>query len=278
MKPSIVVSTKDLAGMNIKNLLKNIHGFRETTENFNGNPVLMKDGIKVYTLNNETTTSDGIDQEIEGDWIIFATRHQAASGKKSFSVHVPGNWGKAGAGGKDKKLCRALPGVMKDAIKTIQTAYHGDEFDIVQECTHHGPEIDKPCMFIEIGSTEDEWNRYDCGEVIAKVVNHIATNKPKKYKEVVVIGGGHYNQVATKLMLNTEYAVGHICPKHMLTELNPALLKEAVEKNGENFEMVVLDWKGLATDKQRVVDMLDKLGIKYDRYNRIQKDDSEEDE
>jgi D-aminoacyl-tRNA deacylase len=274
MKPSIIVSTKDIAGMNIRNVLVELHGFNKTTETFHGNPVYMKEGIKLYTTDSETIHSEGIDESVEGDWIIFATRHQAASARKSFSTHVCGNWGKAEAGGSDKKLCVALPAVMKEALRKIESVYGGDEFDIIQECTHHGPLLSKPCMFIEIGSTEKEWERHDAGDVIARVVNYIVMNPVKKYKSVVVLGGGHYSQVGTKLMLKTDYAVGHICPKHMLTELDEDLLKQAVEKNGNNFDMVVLDWKGLGTEKQRIVSMLDKLDIKHERYQRLFKEES----
>ncbi|MBW2971735.1 hypothetical protein KY359_01740 [Candidatus Woesearchaeota archaeon] len=273
MKPSIIVSTQDRAGMNIKGILTQLHGFAETTENFHGHPVHAKEGIKLYTLDSETIHSEGIDTEVEGDWIIFATRHKAASTQKSFSVHVPGNWAKAEAGGKDGKLCTAVPAVMKEAMKKIQGVYGGDEFTIVQECTHHGPLITKPCMFIEIGSTEEEWERQDAGEVIAQVVNYIAMNPAKKYKSVLVLGGGHYNQVATKLMLNTEYAAGHICPKHLLSSIDEKLLKQAAEKNGERFEMAVLDWKGMGPEKQHVVEMLDKLGIKHERWQRMSREE-----
>ena len=273
MKPSIIVSKQDPAGLNIRDVLAGVHGFAKTTETFHGNPVFMKQGIKIYTLDERTIDSEDIDTEVEGDWLIFATRHQAASKKKCFCVHAPGNWSKAEAGGEDKKLCNALPGVMKEALKKIDSAYGDDEFAIAQECTHHGPAIDKPCLFIEIGSTEDEWTRRDAGDVIASAVNYITMNPIKKYKEVIVIGGGHYNQVATKLMFNTEYAIGHICPKYMLESLNKDMLMQAVEKNGERFEMVVLDWKGLGTEKSRIVEMLEDLGVKYERYQKLSKEE-----
>jgi D-tyrosyl-tRNA(Tyr) deacylase len=74
-------------------------------------------------------------------------------------------------------------------------------------------------------------------------------------------------------MLNSDYAVGHICPKHMLGNLDSKLLKQAVEKNGSRFSMVVLDWKGLGAEKARIVSLLDDLGIKYERYQRLSKEE-----
>jgi len=273
MKPSIIVSTQDPAGMNIKELLVSLHGFAETTETFHGHPVHAKEGIKLYTTDARTIHSEGIDTEVEGDWLIFATRHQSEARTKCFCVHVPGNWAAAEAGGSDGKLCTAVPDVMKEAIRKIQGMYGGDEFMIRMECTHHGPLVEKPCLFIEIGSSEEEWVRRDAGEVISKVVNYICMNPAHKHKSVAVLGGGHYNQVATKLMLNTEWSVGHICPKYMLEKLDSGMLKQMVDKNGERFSMIVLDWKGLGTEKTRVVEMLDSSGIKYERYQRLTKEE-----
>lgn len=276
MKPSVIVSKQDPAGMNIRDVLVELHGFNETTETFNRNPVYAKQGIKLYTIEERTIDANGIDQQVEGDWIIFATRHQAASGKKCFCVHVPGNWAKAEAGGEDRRLCRAVPAAMKEALRKIDGIYGGDEFDISQECTHHGPAIDKPCLFIEIGSTEAEWTRHDAGEFIANVVNYLCMNKPSKYKEVMVIGGGHYSQAGTKLMSRTEYAAGHICPKHALEHLDEDMLKQAIEKNGDNFDMIVLDWKGLGTEKARVMEIIESLGLKHQRYQKMSKEDPDQ--
>ncbi len=273
MKPSIIVSTQDPAGMNIRNVLTMLHGFVETTEKWHGHQVYAKSGIKLYTTDSETIHSEEIDTEVEGDWIIFATRHQSAAGRKCFCVHVPGNWSTADAGGEVKKLCFALPAVMKDALKKISQMYAEDEFAVMLECTHHGPMISKPCLFIEIGSSEEEWGRTDAGEVIAQVVNYITQNPVRKYKAVVLLGGGHYSMAGTKLMLKSVYAVGHVCPKHKLVELDEVLLQEAIAKNGDKFEMVVLDWKGLGTEKERIVSMLEKLKIPFERYQRIEKEE-----
>ncbi|MBW2967032.1 hypothetical protein KY362_00955 [Candidatus Woesearchaeota archaeon] len=273
MKPCIIVSKQDPAGISIRDLLVALHGFTDAGETFQGNPLFSKQGISLYTINERTIDADAIDEEVDGDFIIFATRHQAESGKKCFCVHVPGNWDAAEAGGTPKTLCTALPQLMKDALKKIKYVYPGDEFDIAQECTHHGPDIKKPCMFIEIGSSEDEWVRRDAGEVIANVVNHIITNPTRRCKSVIVLGGGHYNQVATKLMFNTDFAVGHVCPKYALPKLTKPLLKQAIDKNGDSFEMVVLDWKGLGPEKERLMGILESLGVKHERYQRLAKED-----
>ncbi|NQU79542.1 hypothetical protein HQ545_07270 [Candidatus Woesearchaeota archaeon] len=269
MKPSIVVSSQDPAGINIRDVLVELQGFTDSGTIFNTFPVYSKEGINLYTIKERTIDAEHVDEDIDGDFIIFVTKHQAESGKKCLCVHTPGNWAKAEVGGKDKTLCTAMPAMMKSALKKILSIYDGDEFDITMECTHHGPELKKPCLFIEIGSTEEEWSRKDLGKIMANVVNFLIMNPPTKKKGVVVIGGGHYNQVATKVMLKTDYAVGHVCPKHLLSVLDEEMLRQAIEKNGNNFEMVILDWKGLGSEKQRIMDIIGSLGLNHERYQKM---------
>ena len=60
-------------------------------------------------------------------------------------------------------------------------------FQITLECTHHGPFIDKPCIFIEIGSTENEWKNRKAGFIIAKTIKEIINEfKENTYNEVAV--------------------------------------------------------------------------------------------
>ena len=135
-------------------------------------------------------------------------------------------------------------------------------FEVEIEATHHGPYLEKPCLFIEIGSSEKEWGDEKAGEIIAKVILEIVKNK-KRFKSCIVLGGGHYNKVARKLMLDTEYAVGHICPKHSLENLDEELLKQMIKRSDDTIELAVLDWKGLGKEKQRIISLLEKLEIKY---------------
>lgn len=287
MTYSVICSTKDIAGMQIKERLKE-RGFEETQEERFSHKVLLrkgKDEVKLYTTDQESIHAEKIDQEMEGDRIIFATRHSSASGRKTLSVHVQGNWGKAELGGKDRTLCKAMPGVMKKALKRMTERSEGTDYDASMECTHHGPEMEKPCMFIEIGSDEESWNNKEAGNIIADTIIEIideemggkdkeneerGDEKPEGIKSIIVLGGGHYNRTANKLMLKTGYAVGHICPKHWLELLDRDIMRQAIEKN-PGFEMVVLDWKGLGKEKQKVVELLDSMGVKYERYKRLKK-------
>ena len=268
MKYAILVSTKDIAGMNIKERLRD-KGFVDSDEEKFGHAVLVREGVRLYTTDKDTIYCERIDSEIEGDRIIFATRHSSCSCKKTLSVHVPGNWGKAEAGGKDKILCTAMPSEMRKAYLSMMEKVETrklDDFEVSLESTHHGPVLSKPCMFIEIGSEESSWKDEKAGGLIADVIVELldasGDESGKSCESVVVLGGGHYNQTTNKLLLKTDYSVGHICPKHQLEDLDEEILKQALSKNGGKDAFVVLDWKGLSMEKERIVEMLDALGIR----------------
>ena len=91
----------------------------------------------------------------------------------------------------------------------------------------------------------------------------------KDYESVFVIGGSHYNHVANKVMLKSKFAVGHICAKHNLENLDESLIKVAMEKIIPKPKFVLLDWKGLGKEKQRILDILEANNIEYRRSDKF---------
>ena len=70
-------------------------------------------------------------------------------------------------------------------------------------------------------------------------------------------------------MLKSDYAVGHICPKHNLESLDEDMLKQLIDKTLPKPEFVILDWKGLGKEKQRILELLEKNSIKYERSDKF---------
>ena len=68
-----------------------------------------------------------------------------------------------------------------------------------------------------------------------------------------------------KLIKNSKIAVAHFCPKHMLQFLDSKMIEEAISKTIEPVKSILLDWKGLKQDKQRIVNVLDSMGLDYKR-------------
>lgn len=268
MKTAIIIWNKDPAGMNVKNNLIESFGFEKTEEKYDEEFVYELGNAKLYTIKQRHVEADNLDKKIKADQFIFATTHKSEVGKPSLSVHTPGNWNKAELGGKERKLCIAMPSLMKNAYLELKKLNHLKEFEVTLECTHHGPYIEKPCMFIEIGSSLKEWENKDAGKINAEAIVNIL-KKQSNYKSAIGIGGPHYANNFNKVLERTDIATAHICPKYMLEYLDEEMIKQAIEKTNEKVELILLDWKGLGKEKARVVKLLDKLKIKYERINKV---------
>jgi len=286
MKTIIIVSKKDPAGLNIKDNLLKLFPFKETAEKFDNNSVYQLNDIRLYTANKESIYCEDIDKQIAQsgggrpgeaggnnplDLVIFATKHEAKSKIPSLCIHTQGNWGKAEFGGRDKKLCIAPASLLKTSLLKLEELAQNTEWEVVQEISHHGPYLEKPSMFIEIGSDLEQWQNKEAGKLIAKTIMHLLTNKIPKYKIAFGIGGLHHTPIFKKVMLNTDYAFGHVCPKYQLENLNKELIQQALNKTQEKVDLVVLDWKGLGQFKEKVVNLLKEMNLEFKRAKWLYK-------
>ncbi len=310
---AIISSLKDKASINIKESLINNFNFGKANEKFDGNDVfrcaINSRAIKLYTINSELIFADNADRIIDADVFIFISKHRAKEERKCLTIHPIGNFGKNEMGGREKTLCAAPSIYLKIILNELSDNAKGSDFEAAMEATHHGPFLEKPAMFAEIGSTEKEWADKNAGNIIAKSIidaikkdnicsnkdalinnkflknnsmnnglknnendniidNGLKINENNGYESVFVIGGSHYSHVANKAMLKTDFAVGHICAKHNLENLDENLLKEAMEKTVPKANIVLLDWKGLGKEKQRILDLLNKNDIAYKRSDK----------
>jgi len=264
MKFAVISSTKDIASVNIKESLLKLFDFKETDEKFEDNNVfkLENKDIFLYTTNQEIIHCEDIDKSMEADFFLFISKHQSASGISSLSVHGLGNWGKAELGGKDRKLCISPALYLREAMLKLMELGKETGYEIIQEVTHHGPYLEKPVMFIEIGSSEKQWKEKNAAEIIAKTSMHILTKEPEKARIAFGIGGLHHTPSFRKTY-SQGIALGHVCPKYNLHNLNEEMIKQAIEKTMGRTDFALLDWKGLGTEKQCIIDILNKLNLHY---------------
>jgi len=106
-------------------------------------------------------------------------------------------------------------------------------------------------------------------KIIAETIMNALNNEIANYKTAVGIGGPHYCSNFNKIMLRTDTAVSHICPKYHLQDLNENLVKQSIEKTIEKVDFILLDWKGLGKEKQRIVDLLKNFDIEVKRIEQI---------
>lgn len=263
MKYLIVASKSDFAGMNITSQLTQFGTF------------------DFYFVEGDIINNSSIDTEkmSKFDFVIFASKHQSEKKEKTLSVHAPGNWtnSKPQFGGEAGKACPSSALFQKQLFQKLvfnADFFHLKNYQVTLEATHHGPLIEKPCVFIEIGSTETEWRDRKAGFIVAKtIVDIIAEYKENPYNEIAVgIGGPHYCPNFNKLQLDSNVALSHVIPEYALP-LTEEMIQEAVAKTTEEVDFVILDWKGSGNSEQRqnIIKILDKLYIQHKRISDIER-------
>ena len=201
-----------------------------------GKGFLMEDGL-------DGRFSVGIGRNV--DEVIFLSRHYAASGRPSLTLHVlgvPGEYPhgeRAEHGGIKGKVMLPNPRfaswyrLMCDAAHQHQLV---PEFELTIETTHHGPCLSTPTMFIEIGSSETHWGRVDAAEAWADVMeiglgldggegvgkwDSIPPEDRGAEKVMIGIGGGHYAPRHTDVLRKTDCWAGHQIANYALEMEKP---------------------------------------------------------
>jgi len=266
---AIIVSKLDPAGMLIaKQLLEN--GFEKTNERFDGDAVyfLKERGMKLYFIKEDQVYADYVD-DIPCDYIIFASKHASLSKRPTLTVHPIGNWGKAELGGKDFELVKTSAAIMKSYLIELQRQKEEKElsYEVSYEATHHGPYLEKPTIYIELGSSIEQWKDKKAANAIAETI--LGATKATKCKAVLGIGGMHYNPHFTRIALQTEYAFSHMCAKYALQFLNEEMVEKAIANTVENVEAFVIEKKGLAGKRKEIVQILEGFNIPIFRTNEL---------
>jgi len=257
----IVASKLDKAGINITTQLSQFGNF---------NFYLVEDEI-IYTENLN------LEKINHYDFIIFASRHVSESGEKTLSIHAPGNFKQAKFGGKEGKVCKTSALFQKqlfEKLKEVSEKFDFTKYSLTLECTHHGPLISKPCVFVEIGATETEWKDRKAGFVVAKAISEtIKSFKENPYNEIAIgIGGPHYCPNFNKIQMNSNVAVSHVIPDYLFP-ITEEMIQEAIAGTDEDVDILLLDWKGLgnAEQRQQVLDVVDKFYIPKRKTSEISK-------
>lgn len=268
---TIIASKPNSASMNIASRLLENFDWRETGREFDGEPIwkLANGGVELAFTDTLHVFADNVGS-IETDGFIFVSSHKSEAGKPSLTTHPIGNWGKAELGGKDKTLVPSLPALMKNYLRLLQQKRDamGIDYEVSLETSHHGPALDKPALFIEIGSSEKQWADEKAALAVAESVMGGIKSK-NSFTNCVGLGGQHYPHEFTKLELNSEFAFGHMCAKHALQLLDSSLLQRAIEFS--NAKKIVLDWKGLGTEKARIKDLAESTGLEVLRSKEAAK-------
>ncbi|MBA0861253.1 hypothetical protein Goshw_026123 [Gossypium schwendimanii] len=174
------------------------------------------------------------------DDVVFLSKHVASSNRPALTIHPIGTphlrEGEAlTAGGKPGWAAPPNPriGPWFRLLKNIANSHNlVPEFEVTLEATHHGPEINSPTMFVEIGSTEEYWKRQDAAQAIALLVweglglgERIAVGNwsrdNDRNKILLGIGGGHYVPRHMDIVRKDGVWIGHMLPGYSLLMEDP---------------------------------------------------------
>ncbi len=268
----IAASGKDMASLNIKQQILNSYNFNETAENFQGNPIYTSEvngkDVKLVTLRDESIYAQNITKLFsDSELIVFISRHSSVAGTPTLSTHTPGNLGEAKLGGIPRKVSVSPANAMRSVLRAMMRLKEERQLDyeVSYECTHHGPSLNVPTMFAELGSSPKQWEDSKAAEAVAHAtIEAVAEFDNFPAKAVIGIGGPHYNKKFTRMALDKNLAFGHIIPKYAFPKIDLETIKQCTERTLEKVELAVLDWKGIKGEyKPNLVEMLNELGLSF---------------
>jgi len=255
----IIASEADSASINLKNRLLEMANWVENGE-FGGRRIwklsdnhgdFCLKGTRLITIEKLHIHAEKIDYEwtektgIDVENVVFLSRHKAASGRPSLTVHPIGNWGRADYGGIEGKVSGASPKWMTGLLLNIyKNRLPG--YDVCFEATHHGPLIEKPTMFLEIGSSEDQWELKEPAEALIKSLLELETADGIN---VIGIGGGHYTPRFTEAAITHRVCFGHMVANYGISSLTPEILDAAIKSS--NADGLYFHRKGMKKSEYR---------------------------
>lgn len=234
----IAVNQQDIASTNQADVLRELDAWKEMPA-VEGNPAYAFDHVRMLYLPDGLLFEDHLDKrwkDATGETvseIIFPSRHVAASGKPSLTLHpigVPhlpldeqGPYG--GHGGSAPLPSTRLAPWWKMLLERATDNASVEGFDLSLEVTHHGPTVGVPCLFIEVGSTEATWGHEGAARVLANIIrdgllqsSQTAWNAERHQGELVLVtlGGGHYAPRANQLAALDGVWLGHMLATYAL--------------------------------------------------------------
>ena len=240
MASLLLASTEDPASMNMLSELMAIEGWGESrdfdhgrvTSHSCGNvEALLIDGLHIW--------ADGIDSAhtsitgTEVDEVLVLSRHVSASETPALTLHAIGVPGEFPHGEKARSggiTGTAVPPstrfgeVFRNMCRIAREENLEKEYDLTLEATHHGPLLGTPTLYLEIGSTMEQWEDVRAARVWSKTISlclGLLEHSAKKDWEgsgsvMVGLGGGHYAPRHKAVISESDVWVGHILANYAI--------------------------------------------------------------
>ncbi|MFQ5440739.1 MAG: D-aminoacyl-tRNA deacylase [Nitrosopumilaceae archaeon] len=226
------------------------------------NEIFRGKNYDLLTISSPAISADWLEEKYDYDGFIFLSKHAAESGVLALTCHSTGNFSEARFGGKDKQIAIPHPDIQKKYLQTLwENKSQFSDFEITIEATHHGPtNLNKPAIFIEIGTTSQQWNDVSLCNSIAILVDKVLTENIPSNPTAICFGGTHYPEKFTNELLHGKFALGTVMPKHALDYLDKEMFSHILERN-KNAKTALLEWTGLGPNKKKVVELLEATDL-----------------
>lgn len=260
----IVSSTTDLASRTLADALVGGQGFSSTGVNLLGQPVYQSGSFLLARFEGMIVHPPNLDEYFNPHAYVFLSRHSADSGIASLTAHTTGNFThEAKFGGSARELGRVDPGLLKNYLRALWKRKEGvPDYEITMEATHHGPtSLQKPVLFVELGSSEKYWGDRKAAAVVADSLMESLTKKEVWTKVALGFGGTHYSEKFTKLTVEGEFAFSYVTPKYALESVDEGIVGQMLQRTNSPVRYAVLDWKGLGRHKEKIVELVKQFGL-----------------
>ena len=245
----LVAYKNEPAGNNMAKFLS------QDLEKMNG--VFRGEKFDVLITTSPVISADWLEEKFDYDGYVFLSKHAAESGTLALTCHSTGNFDVAKFGGNSQQVAIPFPSFQKTYLQNLwKNRTDFPDFQITIEATHHGPtDLNKPSIFIEIGTTQKQWNDVELCNSIAQIVKKTFEKPLQQFPSAVCFGGTHYSQKFTNEIINGKFALGTVIPKHAIEFLEQSLFQHIIERNIDA-QIALLDWNSLGKNKQKVVELL----------------------
>ena len=235
----LLASKSDTASMTLFDAIMRLKGWSEVFTRTYGDYYIHECG-SVYLLLIEKIhiRADGIDSIFKKntgfsiDDVLILSRHVSRSNTPAMTLHaigIPGvlPYGELGNSGGEIGLLVPPSKYFASLFRRMNLLAREKklnlDFDLTLETTHHGPILTTPTLYIEIGSTENEWSREDVADCWAEVISDVlvmfggrSTYFNPDSDVMIGFGGGHYAPRHKAVILNSDINIGHIIANYAL--------------------------------------------------------------
>jgi D-aminoacyl-tRNA deacylase len=278
---AIVVSEADPASVHIGEHLLDLESWDERHDDSRpdaagGGTVYATEGVRLREFEGRHLDMERPADAFEDPTlVVFASKHAGETGKL-LTAHHPGNFGPAEHGGRDNELSAACPNAHAAVLDALDENAPA-AYEVGMECTHHGPsDVGAPSLFVEVGSSESQWEDPAAARAVAKAILALRDVPPRRSPEsddstadadryrrqLVGLGGGHYCPRFERIVRETDWAFGHIAADWGLAAMDDlasdtarAVLEQAFEQSRTAYALV-------DGDRPDVADAVADLGFR----------------